>query len=187
MLIESNGVLVRTTDVLDAYTLVEPLGAGGMAQVHLARVNGRTVALKRLDKTADIETRTMLVDEARLLTRLDHPNVATVFDVGADEMGVPYMAMELIHGKDLYAIMQRAPEDSPAGSATVGIVGLGLYWVVTIAGLLILVRWLPSRGKHSSEGVQDKWSEGPGLSVLAHVGMLVGVVVFTIAYLKPYV
>ena len=80
-----------------------------------------------------------------------------------------------------------APDDTVAGGATVGIVGLGLWWVVTLAGLLILVRWLPSRGKHSSEGVQDKWSEGPGLSVLAHVGMLVGVVVFTIAYLKPYV
>ena len=76
-----------------------------------------------------------------------------------------------------------APEDSPAGSATVGIVGLGLYWIVTVAGLLILVRWLPSHGKHASDGSQDSWSDGPGLSVLAHVGMLVGVVVFTFAYL----
>ena len=48
---------------------------------------------------------------------------------------------------------------------------------------MILVRWLPSHGKHASEAVQDTWSEGPGLSVLAHVGMLVGVVVFTFAYL----
>jgi hypothetical protein len=31
--------------------------------------------------------------------------------------------------------------------------------------------------------VQDSWSEGPGLSVLAHVGMLVGVILFTFAYL----
>jgi hypothetical protein len=80
-----------------------------------------------------------------------------------------------------------APEDMVVGSSTVGIVGLGLWWVVALAGLLILVRWLPSRGKHSSEGAQDSWSEGPGLSVLAHVGMLVGVVIFTVAYLKPYV
>ena len=76
-----------------------------------------------------------------------------------------------------------APEDSPAGSATVGIVGLGLYWVLTVAGLLILVRWLPSHGKHASDGSQDSWSDGPGLSVLGHVGMLVGVIVFTYAYL----
>ena len=49
----------------------------------------------------------------------------------------------------------------------------------SIAGLLILVRWLPSRGRHASAGREDSWSEGPGLSVLAHVGMLVGVGVFT--------
>jgi len=80
-----------------------------------------------------------------------------------------------------------APEDSPAGSATVGIVGLGLYWIVTVAGLLILVRWLPSHGKHASDGSKDSWSDGPGLSVLAHVGMLVGVLVFTFAYLTAKV
>jgi len=80
-----------------------------------------------------------------------------------------------------------APKDNPVGSATVGIVGLGLFWIVTIVGLLILVRWLPSHGKHASEGVQDSWSDGPGLSVLAHVGMLVGVVVFTFAYLTSAV
>jgi hypothetical protein len=80
-----------------------------------------------------------------------------------------------------------APEDSPGGSATVGIIGLGLYWIVTVAGLLILVRWLPSHGKHASDGAQDRWSDGPGLSVLAHVGMLVGVIVFTYSYLNAKV
>ena len=51
-------------------------------------------------------------------------------------------------------------------------------------GLLILVRWLPSQGKHAPEAVRDTLvATGPGLSVLAHVGMLVGVIVFTCAYL----
>ena len=76
------------------------------------------------------------------------------------------------------------PEDATSRSS-VGIVGLGFFWVVTIAGLLILVRWLPSHGRHASEGRQDRWSDGPGLSVLAHVGMLVGVIVFTYVYLNP--
>jgi hypothetical protein len=80
-----------------------------------------------------------------------------------------------------------APDDTPLGSAAAGIVGLGLWWVVTIAGLLMLVRWVPSHGRHSSEGTHDSWSEGPGLSVLAHVGMLVGVIVFTWAYLTTAV
>jgi hypothetical protein len=71
--------------------------------------------------------------------------------------------------------------------AIVGIAALSLWWIVVIAGLLILVRWLPSHGKHASTGKQDSWSEGPGLSVLAHVGMLVGVSVFTYAYLTSAV
>ena len=75
-----------------------------------------------------------------------------------------------------------APEDSTAGGELVGIVALALWWVVTLAGLLVLVRWVPSRGKHATTGVEDTWSEGPGLSILAHVGMLVGVLVFTYAY-----
>lgn len=64
----------------------------------------------------------------------------------------------------------------------VGIVALFFYWLTAIAGLMILLRWLPSRGKHASDTADDSWSEGPGLSVLAHVGMLVGVFVFTWFY-----
>jgi hypothetical protein len=78
-------------------------------------------------------------------------------------------------------------EDSALGSSVVGIIALGFWWIVTICGLLMLVRWLPSRGKHASEGFQDSWSEGPGLSILAHVGMLVGVCIFTFAYLTSAV
>jgi hypothetical protein len=74
-----------------------------------------------------------------------------------------------------------------AGNDTVGIVALALWWVVVVAGLLILVRWLPTRGKHASAGQEDSWSEGPGLSILAHVGMLVGVLVFSWAYLTSAV
>jgi len=87
----------------------------------------------------------------------------------------------------IWTVFLIAPEDSPAGSSSVGIVGLGFFWITTVAGLLILVRWLPSHGKHASAAQQDTWSEGPGLSVLAHVGMLVGVVVFTFAYLTNLV
>jgi len=80
-----------------------------------------------------------------------------------------------------------AGSDTALGSSAAGIVALALWWVVAVTGLLILVRWLPSRGKHASSATEDKWSEGPGLSVLAHVGMLVGVCVFTWAYLNSYV
>ena len=66
----------------------------------------------------------------------------------------------------------------------VGVVALACWWLTALAGLLILLRWLPSRGRHASGGGTDSWSDGPGLSVLAHVGMLVGVLVFTWYYVS---
>jgi hypothetical protein len=80
-----------------------------------------------------------------------------------------------------------APDDSVLGGNAFGIVALAFWWVVVVAGLLILVRWLPTRGKHASDGQEDTWSDGPGLSLLGHVGMLVGVIVFTWAYVTSAV
>jgi hypothetical protein len=64
-------------------------------------------------------------------------------------------------------------------SSLIGVLGLFFYWLTAVVGLLILWRWKPSHGRHASSTTDDSWSEGPGLSILAHVGMLVGVVVFT--------
>jgi hypothetical protein len=61
----------------------------------------------------------------------------------------------------------------------VGYAGLLCWWVTTGAGLLILLRWMPARGRHASGPAADSWGEGPGLSVLAHVGLLVGSIVWT--------
>jgi hypothetical protein len=81
-----------------------------------------------------------------------------------------------------------ADDESALGGEAFGILSLACWWVVVVAGLLILVRWLPSHGRHSTQGAtSDSWSEGPGLSILAHVGMLVGVCVFTYAYLTSAV
>lgn len=60
-----------------------------------------------------------------------------------------------------------------------GWIGLGCWWVTTVAGLLILMRWMPARGRHASGPASDSWGEGPGLSVLGHVGLLVGSIVWT--------
>jgi hypothetical protein len=69
-------------------------------------------------------------------------------------------------------------------SDLVGVVALAFWWLTALAGLLILLRWLPSRGKHATGARDDTWSEGPGLSILAHVGMFVGVLVFTWFYVS---
>jgi len=80
-----------------------------------------------------------------------------------------------------------APEDTFLGSSTFGVISLAFWWVTVMAGLLILVRWRRPKGRHASEGAADSWSDGPGLSILAHVGMLVGACVFTWAYLTSVV
>lgn len=53
------------------------------------------------------------------------------------------------------------------------------WWVVTLAGLLLLARWLPAGGRHAEGAVTDEWGQGPGLSMLAHLGMLAGACYFT--------
>ena len=52
------------------------------------------------------------------------------------------------------------PEDA-SGAASLGIVALGCWWVTVLAGLMLLVRWIPSRGRHASNAIEDTWSEGP--------------------------
>ena len=111
---------------------------------------------------------------------------------GAGHAYVGNMLLNMHTGSGVLAIIAWvlflvSPESSVFGDSLVGIVALAFWWIVTACGLLMLVRWLPSRGRHSSEGFQDSWSEGPGLSILAHVGMLVGVCIFTWAYLTSTV
>ncbi|MFN8194395.1 MAG: hypothetical protein U0R80_08945 [Nocardioidaceae bacterium] len=76
-------------------------------------------------------------------------------------------------------------EDSKIGvdRELLGIGALSALWVVSICGLLILMRWLPSRGRHASDANEDSWSEGPGLSVLAHVGMFLAICFDTVVYM----
>jgi serine/threonine-protein kinase len=96
------------------YQLEEPLGHGGMASVYRARDTslGREVALKVLAEnlTGDEDLRKRFLREARLAARLSHPNVVSVYDVGEEEDGRPYIVMELVDGETL-AERGRVPPD----------------------------------------------------------------------------
>ena len=65
------------------------------------------------------------------------------------------------------------------GRREIALVILAGWWLLTVIGLLLLARWLPSAGKHSEDAQSDAWGSGAGLSVLGHVGMLLGVGYFT--------
>lgn len=83
-----------------------------------------------------------------------------------------------------WTIFLLLPESAGENAVTlIGLLALICWWITVVAGLLILLRWLPGGGRHAGPGASDGWSQGPALSVLAHVGLLVGVVVFTYAYL----
>lgn len=66
---------------------------------------------------------------------------------------------------------------SPSGA--LGAVALVIWWVEVAIGLLILARWQSSSGTHAEPTTGDSWGEGPALSILGHVGLLLGVGFFT--------
>jgi serine/threonine protein kinase len=95
--------LARTDpEQIGAYTILEPIGKGGMAIVYRAQQAHpvrRTVALKLIKLGMD--TRQFVARfkaEQQTLAMLDHPNVARVYDAGASEKGRPYFVMEYVPG-----------------------------------------------------------------------------------------
>ena len=61
----------------------------------------------------------------------------------------------------------------------IGVIALGIWWIEVGVGLLILARWLSRPGKHAADATGDTWAQGPALSVLGHIGMLLGISFFT--------
>jgi len=95
---------------LGPYRILAPLGAGGMGEVYRARDTrlDRDVALKVLppDLAGDAMRQRRFEQEARTMAALNHPNVATVYDVGA-EGGIAFLVTELVDGESLRAILDR--------------------------------------------------------------------------------
>ncbi len=117
--------------VLDRYALFDEIAAGGMATVHIGRLMGpvgfnRTVAIKRLHPmyAKDAEFVSMFLDEARLASRIRHPNVVQTVDVVAKE-GELFLVMEFVLGESLARLMSnvrnvngRIPLDVMSGIAS---------------------------------------------------------------------
>jgi len=94
------------------YKDLAPLGAGGMGEVwqaHDPRLE-REVALKVLpsEQEADDAARNHLLREARMASKLNHPNVCTIYEVGEAE-GRAFIAMELVEGQSLAEKLAAGP------------------------------------------------------------------------------
>ncbi len=104
------------TFFLGRYRVVDEIGTGGMASVHLARMDGpggfqKWVAIKRIHPhlVEDDQFVDMFLDEARIAAGINHANVAQVFDLGKDD-NTYWIAMEYLHGEPLREVMRRAEE-----------------------------------------------------------------------------
>ena len=96
------------------YELHGELASGGMAVVHLGQVRGdagftRPVAIKRLHRqfVGDSDMTAMLLDEARLASRLRHPNVVAPLDV-VQTQGELFVVMEYVHGLTIAHLVREA-------------------------------------------------------------------------------
>ena len=100
---------IRIGDNLGPYRIVSPIGAGGMGEVFRAwdtRLE-RDVAVKvvRTGAFLDEDKRRRFRKEALALARLNHPNIAAVYDVGQND-GVDYIVMEYVAGQSLAEKLQ---------------------------------------------------------------------------------
>ena len=97
---------------LGRYELCAEMARGGMASVFLGRAHGlagfeKLVAIKTIHPRYARERGfvDMFLDEARIASRITHPNVCSVFDVGEDG-GVYFIAMDYLHGESLASTMR---------------------------------------------------------------------------------
>ncbi|HWZ88113.1 MAG TPA: serine/threonine-protein kinase [Polyangiaceae bacterium] len=104
-------------DSYGRYQLLHPIAEGGMATVWLARMRSehgfdRTVALKTIlpSLARDLRFRNMFLDEARIASRIEHPNVARVFDFGEQDENL-YLVMEWVNGDSLSNLLRVAEAD----------------------------------------------------------------------------
>src|SRR4030095_7115567 len=97
---------------LGPYTIVAPLGAGGMGEVYRARDGrlNRDVAIKVVPAgiAESPEALARFERESLAIAALSHPNILTIFDVGHAD-GHPYAVMELLEGETLRARLADGP------------------------------------------------------------------------------
>lgn len=107
------------THRLGPYELIAEIARGGMARVFLARRQGeagfeRLFAIKLMHDHLNNEQEavTMLIDEARLASRLHHPNVVPIVDIG-NEGGSYYLAMDYVEGCSLADLLKKSKHRRP--------------------------------------------------------------------------
>ncbi|MEU2286184.1 serine/threonine-protein kinase [Streptomyces sp. NPDC013178] len=107
------GALSVGTEIDGRYRAVRPIGRGGMGEVWEARDErlDRRVAVKLI--RADLAHESVAARfrrEAKVLARIQHPNIVAVHDIGIRDTQ-PYIVMELLEGLDLDSVLDEGPLD----------------------------------------------------------------------------
>ena len=111
-----------TEKVRDQYEFLCDIGRGGMGSVFLVRDKalGKQFAIKLINQDVASDPRSIkrFEQEAQAIKRLNHPNLAAVYDYGISLKGAPWILMEYVAGKDLTTII-REQECLPADDALI--------------------------------------------------------------------
>jgi serine/threonine protein kinase/Tol biopolymer transport system component len=104
---------LQPNTTLGPYQISGLLGEGGMGVVYRAKDTrlGRDVAIKVLTNVtlSDRERLQRFEQEARATGMLNHPNLLTIYDVGRDAEGNPFLVSELLEGETLSSRLARGP------------------------------------------------------------------------------
>ena len=99
-------------DKLGPYEILAPLGAGGMGEVYRANDTrlDRTVAVKVLPASlsSDPSLKRRLEREAKAVSKLSHPHICTLHDIGHQD-GVDFLVMEFLEGETLERRLEKGP------------------------------------------------------------------------------
>ena len=141
------GMRKRFPRVFGRYILEKSLSRGGMGEVMLAvarHVNERCVIKTiRTDLTGEDEFVGRFADEAKIMVRIEHPNIIRVFDAGKVDHDY-YIAMQYVHGRDLGDVLDRAYERGEPMPQ-----GLGVYITEQLLrGLDYVHNLKDERGRH---------------------------------------
>jgi serine/threonine protein kinase len=112
---------------LGHYTLIDEIGRGGMGVVYAAQDQklGRKVAIKMLETEGDARLQRRLVQEAKAMAKLTHPNVVSVYEIGESE-GVTFIVMEFVEGTTVRAWLSARRRTVSEILATFAFAGRGL-------------------------------------------------------------
>jgi len=122
------------------YRIVQRLGIGGMGEVfkveHTFLGSTRVVKIIRAQISASSDAHERFLREARMATKVQHPNVATLFDFSALPDGSHYMVWEYIDGQNLAQVLKQRGTLAPRHAVRIAIQALAGLEAIHRAGIV---------------------------------------------------